>query len=130
MLSIPTVANSLWATHFALTDRLRRAQGDALDALGLGPRECQFQVICSGPHWRLRAYGGPDAGPVLLMEHMQKRAAEEAVQKEALHVVERWNAERSPLWSPTIRCHHRRNAVARCLLSRLPDLPSDRHPHY
>jgi hypothetical protein len=40
-LSIPAVANSLWAAHFALTDRLRRAQGDALDALGLGPRECR-----------------------------------------------------------------------------------------
>src|SRR5258707_7741472 len=35
---------------------------------------------------------------------MQKRAAEEAARKEALHVIERWNAERSPLWSPTIRC--------------------------
>ena len=35
--------------------------------VGLGPRECQFQVICSGPHWRLRAYGGPDARPLLLM---------------------------------------------------------------
>jgi polyhydroxyalkanoate synthase len=66
-LSIPTVANALWAAHFALTDRLHRAQGDALDALGLGPRECQFQVICSGPYWRLRAYGGPDAGPLLLL---------------------------------------------------------------
>src|SRR5258708_28106153 len=66
-LSIPAVANSLWAAHFALTDRLHRAQGDALDALGLGPRECQFQVICSGPHWRLRAYGGPNPGPFLLI---------------------------------------------------------------
>jgi len=37
-------------------------------------------------------------------ELMQKRAAEEAARKEALHVIERWNAERSPLWSPTIRC--------------------------
>jgi polyhydroxyalkanoate synthase subunit PhaC len=66
-LSIGAVTNSLWAAHFALTDKLRRAQGDALDALGLGPQECQFQVICSGPHWRLRAYGGSDAGPLLLM---------------------------------------------------------------
>ncbi len=44
-------------------------------------------------------------------ELMQKRAAEEVAQKAertaqeaALRVVERWNAERSLLWSPTIRC--------------------------
>jgi hypothetical protein len=37
-------------------------------------------------------------------ELMQRRAAEEAARKEAVHVVERWNAERSPRWSPTIRC--------------------------
>jgi hypothetical protein len=30
--------------------------------------------------------------------------AERAVQHVALRVVERWNAERSPLWSPTIQC--------------------------
>jgi hypothetical protein len=42
---------------------------------------------------------------------MQKRAvdettheAERAAQQSALRVVERWNTERSPLWSPTIRC--------------------------
>src|SRR5215831_1577238 len=63
----PAVANLLCGAHFALTDKLHRAQGDALDALGLGPRECPFQVISSGPHWRLRAYGGPDAAPSLLM---------------------------------------------------------------
>jgi hypothetical protein len=44
-------------------------------------------------------------------ELMQKRATEEAAQKAeraaqeaAFRVVERWNAERSPLWSPTLRC--------------------------
>ncbi len=44
-------------------------------------------------------------------ELMQNRAAEEAAheaeradQQIALRVVERWNAERSVLWSPTIRC--------------------------
>jgi hypothetical protein len=44
-------------------------------------------------------------------EIRQKRAAEEVVheaetaaRKEALAVIERWNAERSPLWSPTLRC--------------------------
>jgi len=57
----------LWGAHFAITDRLHRAQGDALDALGLGPRECNFKLISSGPHWRLREYGGPDAAPLLLM---------------------------------------------------------------
>src|SRR5260370_30764809 len=66
-LSIAAVANALCAAHFAMVDRLHRAQGDALDALGLGPRECPFQLISSGPHWRLRAYGGPDAAPSLLM---------------------------------------------------------------
>src|SRR5260370_35035389 len=45
----------------------------------------------------------PSAVPSVA-ELMQKRAAEEAAQKEALQVVERWNTERSPLWSPTIRC--------------------------
>src|SRR5215471_13442540 len=66
-LSIPAVVNALFVTHFAMTDKLRRARGDALDALGLGPRECPFQVISSWRHWRLRAYGGPDAAPLVLM---------------------------------------------------------------
>jgi len=66
-LSIPAVVNELFMARFSMTDKLRRAQGDTLDALGLGPRECPFQLISSGPHWRLRAYGGPDAGPLLLM---------------------------------------------------------------
>ena len=66
-LSIPAVVNEQFMARFSMTDKLRRAQGDALDALGLGPRECPFQLISSGPHWRLRAYGGPDAAPLLLM---------------------------------------------------------------
>jgi hypothetical protein len=44
-------------------------------------------------------------------ELLEQRKAEEAVleaeraaQQVAMRVVERWNAERSPLWSPTIRC--------------------------
>jgi polyhydroxyalkanoate synthase subunit PhaC len=67
MLSVSAPVNLMCMMHFAMTDKLRRAQGDALDVLGLGPRECAFQVISSGPCWRLRAYGGPEAGPVLLM---------------------------------------------------------------
>jgi hypothetical protein len=45
---LPAVVNELFMARFAMTDKLRRAQGDALDALGLGPRECAFQLICSG----------------------------------------------------------------------------------
>src|SRR5215470_5697865 len=66
-LSIPAIVNELFMARFAMTDKLRRAQGDALDALGLGPRECAFQLISLGPYWRLRAYGGPEDGPLLLM---------------------------------------------------------------
>jgi hypothetical protein len=40
-LSIPAVANSLWAAHFALTDRLHRAQGDALEG---GARPARMPV--------------------------------------------------------------------------------------
>ena len=36
--------------------------------------------------------------------HEAEPAAQETARKEALRVVERWNAERPPLWSPTIRC--------------------------
>ena len=64
---MPALVDALRLAHFAMMDRLRRAQGDALDALGLGPRECAFKLVCSGPHWRLRAYGGPDAAPPLVM---------------------------------------------------------------
>jgi polyhydroxyalkanoate synthase len=67
MLSVSEAVNSMYLAHFAMTDKLRRAQGDALEALGLGPRECAFQLISSGPCWRLRAYGGPEAAPSLLM---------------------------------------------------------------
>ena len=65
--SMLAFVGTLRLAHFAMMDRLRRAQGDALDALGLGPRECSFKLLRSGPHWRLRAYGGPDAAPPLVM---------------------------------------------------------------
>jgi hypothetical protein len=59
------------------------------------------------------------------------RAADEAARKAALRIVERWNAERSPLWlvpDDPMR-HRRRNAVAWRLLPRLPDESRDRYPH-
>jgi hypothetical protein len=34
MLSIPEVVKALFVAHFVMTDKLRRAHGDALDALG------------------------------------------------------------------------------------------------
>jgi polyhydroxyalkanoate synthase len=67
MLTVSAIAKLTCLAHFAMADKLRRAQGDALDASGFGPQECTFQLISSGPCWHLRAYGGPEAGPVLLM---------------------------------------------------------------
>lgn len=60
-------ADALRAVHFQISDAVRRAQATALEALGLGAEECPFGVISSGPHWRLRAYGGREEGPVLLI---------------------------------------------------------------
>jgi polyhydroxyalkanoate synthase len=64
---MPAFVDTLRLAHFAMMDRLRRAQGNALDALGLGPRECAFRLVSSGLHWRLRAYGGPEAAPTLIL---------------------------------------------------------------
>ncbi len=55
-----------WA-QFGIADILRRAQGDAVAALGLGPSECPYRVIASGPHWRLRDYGDDHASSSLLI---------------------------------------------------------------
>ncbi len=52
---------------FALADLMRRSRGDRVAALGLGPSECPYRVIGSGPHWRLRDYGAPDGAPALLV---------------------------------------------------------------
>lgn len=67
MPRMPALIEALRLAHFAMIDRLRRAQGNALDALGLGPRECAFELVSSGPRWRLRAYGGPEGAPPLIM---------------------------------------------------------------
>lgn len=50
-----------------VVDALRRRQGDALDAFGLGPTECRYQVLASDACWRLRKYAGGTAGPPLLI---------------------------------------------------------------
>jgi len=59
--------DALTRAHFALGDVLRHMQGGALEALGLGPRECPYQLVASGPHWRLRDYGSHTASPSLLI---------------------------------------------------------------
>ncbi len=51
----------------ALTDTLRRAQGETLELFGFGPKECPYRVLASGLRWRLRAYLGPDAGPAVVI---------------------------------------------------------------
>jgi polyhydroxyalkanoate synthase len=53
--------------HFAVMDTLRRAQGNALGALGLGPSECDYHVLATGPHWRLRGYSAARRGPPVLI---------------------------------------------------------------
>lgn len=59
--------DALRGAHFAMSDRLRQMQASALDMFGLGPQECDFRVIASGPHWRLRQYGSPNTTPTLLI---------------------------------------------------------------
>lgn len=46
------------AAGFAVTDRLRQAQGRALEAMGYGPQERGYRILASGKGWRLRDYGG------------------------------------------------------------------------
>jgi polyhydroxyalkanoate synthase len=53
---------------FALTDVVRRAEGDVFDLLGLGPRECEYRIAIHQAFWRLREYAvGADASPPLLI---------------------------------------------------------------
>jgi polyhydroxyalkanoate synthase len=59
--------NALPWAPFAMTDILRRAQGEAIEAFGLGPNECPYRVIAAGPHWRLRRYGHNGTGQSLLV---------------------------------------------------------------
>jgi polyhydroxyalkanoate synthase subunit PhaC len=53
--------------QFSAADVLRRMQGDAVAALGLGPSECSYRIAASGSHWRLRDYGDQGASNSLLI---------------------------------------------------------------
>jgi polyhydroxyalkanoate synthase len=59
---------------FGINDLLRCAQGDLLEAFGLGPNECAYRVVASDSYWRLRDYGN-DGGalPLLIVAAPIKR---------------------------------------------------------
>lgn len=54
-------------TWFGTVDILRRAQGNVIAAFGLDPSECAYQIVASGPYWRLRDYGNQAASHALLI---------------------------------------------------------------
>ena len=62
-----TAINALRRAQFEVSDILRRAQGNVVGAFGLGPQESPYQIISSGPYWRLRDYGGDDRSRSLLI---------------------------------------------------------------
>ncbi len=62
-LPIPTVLRHA----LRQADRMRRGQGDFLDALGLGPAPTPSRIALRLPGVRLRAYAGGAAAPVLLI---------------------------------------------------------------
>ena len=51
-------------TQFGL---LRRARGNLIAMFGLGPNECSYRIVASGPYWRLRHYGAHDTPDPLLI---------------------------------------------------------------
>jgi polyhydroxyalkanoate synthase len=56
-----------FATPFAMSDLVRRAQGELLASSGFGPRERPYRVTRSEPVWRLRDYGGDEGARQLLV---------------------------------------------------------------
>ena len=66
-IQIDAALNAVRRAQFGVTDILRRLQGDAIAAFGLGPSECPYQIIAFGPHWRLRDYGSRNASASLLI---------------------------------------------------------------
>ena len=53
--------------QFSIADTLRRAQGHAFGQFGLNPNECPYQIIASGPFWRLRDYTKRDTAQSMLI---------------------------------------------------------------
>lgn len=69
-----SASRSAASAQLALTDTVRRAQGQALEALGLGPRECEHDIVATGPGWRLRAYGDGSGRPLIIVPAPIKRS--------------------------------------------------------
>jgi len=65
--SAPATAAGTWTPIWLAMDALRRMQGDALEAFGLGPIECPYEILASDACWRLRQYSGGDARSSLLI---------------------------------------------------------------
>jgi len=63
----PALTHLARLAQFAALDLVRRAQGRALGALGFDPTELPFQILASGPYWRLRDYGTAGAEISLLI---------------------------------------------------------------
>lgn len=57
----------------ALSDAMREMQGRVLEGLGFGPSESPYDMICSGPLWRLRKYAGGHGAPLLIVAAPIKR---------------------------------------------------------
>lgn len=66
-IAMDTPLNVIRRAQFGLNDILRRAQGNAVAAFGLGPSESPYRIIASGPHWHLRDYGGGGTSRSLLI---------------------------------------------------------------
>ena len=58
---------SVWAPMWLAMDTLRQMQGKALEAWGIGPIECSYDVVASDARWRLRRYSGEDSHSSLLI---------------------------------------------------------------
>ena len=70
-----TVLSALYRAQFGMSDVLRRVQGDLAGTfIGLGPTECQYKVVTSGWHWRVRDYGGEDQSrsPLIIAAPIKK----------------------------------------------------------
>jgi polyhydroxyalkanoate synthase subunit PhaC len=65
--STPAAGASVWAPMWLAMDTLRQMQGEALQAWGLGPIECSYNIVASDARWRLRRYSSGDAHSNLLI---------------------------------------------------------------